>query len=138
YDPVANPYAPGAGTPPPALVGRDLLIEDAIVSLRRVRAGRSSQHLLLTGLRGVGKTVLMGRLAAVGESEGSSVIRQEAVGGDDTVHSFLRQARRIASELGGGPRAGRALRSIDSVAVTLAGTGLRLERAEGAHPDREA
>lgn len=137
YDPVANPYAPGAGTPPPALVGRDPVIEEAVVSLRRVRAGRSSQHLLITGLRGVGKTVLMGRLAAVGESEGYSVIRQEAVGGDDTVHSFLRQARRIASELGGGPRATRALRSIDSVAITLAGTGLRVERGD-AHPDREA
>ncbi len=139
YDPVANPYAPGAGTPPPALVGRDPLIDDAVVSLRRIRSGRSAQHLMLTGLRGVGKTVLMGRLAAVGESEGFSVIRQEAVGGDDTVHSFLRQARRIAAELGGGPRAARALRSIDSVAVTLAGTGVRLERGErSAHPDREA
>lgn len=137
YDPVANPYAPGAGTPPPALVGRDALIDDAVVSLQRIRAGRSAQHLMLTGLRGVGKTVLMGRLAAVGEREGYSVIRQEAVGGDDTVHSFLRQARRIAAELGGGPRAARALRSIDSVALTLAGTGVRLERGD-THPDREA
>lgn len=138
YDPVANPYAPGAGTPPPALVGRDALIADAVVSLQRIRAGRSAQHLLLTGLRGVGKTVLMGRLAAVGEGEGFSVIRQEAAGGDDTVHSFLRQARRIASELGGGPRATRALRSIDSVSLTLAGTGLKVDRAADAHPDREA
>lgn len=137
YDPVANPYAPGAGTPPPALVGRDALIDDAVVSLQRIRVGRSAQHLMLTGLRGVGKTVLMGRLAAVGESEGFSVIRQEAVGGDDTVSSFLRQARRIAAELGTGPRAARALRSIDSVSLTLAGTGIKVDRAD-AHPDREA
>ena len=55
YDPVANPYAPGAGTPPPALVGRDDLIAAAEVSLRRLVAARSSQHLLLAGLRGVGE-----------------------------------------------------------------------------------
>ena len=67
YDPVANPYAPGAGTPAPALVGRDGLIEDATVSVQRLRSGRASQHLMLTGLRGVGKTVLLGKLAALAE-----------------------------------------------------------------------
>lgn len=137
YDPVANPYAPGAGTPPPALVGRDGLIGDAVVSMQRIRVGRSAQHLMLTGLRGVGKTVLLGRLAAVAEGEGFRVIRQEAVGGDDTVTSFLRQARRIATELGGGPRAARALRSIDSVALTLAGTGIRLERGDQSRADSD-
>src|SRR5574338_1210913 len=111
YDPVANPYAPGAGTPPPALVGRDQLIADAEVSLRRLRAGRSSQHLLLTGLRGVGKTVLLRTLAAMGEHLGFRGIRLEAVGGEDTVVSFLRQARRLTEELRPGPRVARALRS---------------------------
>ena len=137
YDPVANPYAPGAGTPPPALVGRDPLIEEAEISLRRLTASRTTQHLLLTGLRGVGKTVLMGKLAAVAEHVGFRVIRQEAVGGDDTVVSLLRQARRAMEDLGGGARVSRAMRSIDSVALTVAGTGLRIERAD-AHPDREA
>lgn len=137
YDPVANPYAPGAGTPPPALVGRDALIEEAVIGLRRIKQGRSAQHLMFTGLRGVGKTVLMARLASVGESEGFSVIRQEAVDGDDAVRSLLRQARRIASELGTGPRVARALRSIDSVSVTLAGTGVKVDR-DGDHPDPEA
>lgn len=137
YDPVANPYAPGAGTPPPALVGRDALLEGAEVSLRRILAGRSPQHQLLTGLRGVGKTVLMGRLGATAEHLGFRVIRQEAVGGDDTVVSLLRQARRIIEDLGRGPRVARALRSIDSVALSVVGSGLRFERRD-AHPDREA
>lgn len=137
YDPVANPYAPGAGTPPPALVGRDGLIDEATVSLRRLRQGRSTQHLMLTGLRGVGKTVLLGKLSALAEHERFRVIRVEAVGGDDTVVSFLRQARRIMEDLGSGPRVARALRSIDAVAVTIAGSGLRLERSEAA-PDRDA
>jgi hypothetical protein len=141
YDPVANPYAPGAGTPPPALVGRDEVIEQADISLRRLSIGRASQHQLLTGLRGVGKTVLLGKLAAVAEHVGFRVIRVEAVGGDDTIRSFLRQARRIVDDLEGGPAAIRALRSIDSVSLTVGGTGLRVDRRDRASSqvaDREA
>lgn len=136
YDPVANPYAPGAGTPPPALVGRDDVVEGARISLQRLHAGRSAQHLLLTGLRGVGKTVLLARLAAVGEGEGFRVIRHQAVTGDETVASILRQARRITDELGPGPRVARAVRSIDSVSVSLLGAGAAVGRS--VTPDREA
>lgn len=138
YDPVSNPYAPGAGTPPPALVGRDSLIDDATVSLQRLRAARTSQHLCLTGLRGVGKTVLLGKLAAVAERQGYRVIRLEAVGGDDTIVTFLRQARRVMEDLGSGARVARALRSIESVSLTLAGSGVRFDRGGDGHPDREA
>ncbi len=137
YDPIANPYAPGAGTPPPALVGRDAIIDDASIALQRWKAARTSQHLLVTGLRGVGKTVLLGKLAALGEHAGYRVIRVEALGGDDTLRSFLRQARRIVEELDGGARVGRALRSIESVSLTVVGTGVAVER-QAATPDREA
>ena len=137
YDPVANPYAPGAGTPPPALVGRDALLDEAAISLRRLKGARSTQHLMLTGLRGVGKTVLLGKLAAVAEHEGFRVIRLEAVGGDDTVVSFLRQARRIMEDLGTGPRVTRALRSIESVSLSVAGSGVSVGRAQ-AHADPDA
>lgn len=137
YDPVSNPYAPGAGTPPPALVGRDAVIDEARTSLRRLRAGRSTQHLLLTGLRGVGKTVLLRTLSAVAEGEGFRVIRQEAVGGDDTVVSLLRQARRIMEDMGPGDRVARALRSIESVSLSVAGTGVEVTRPAPS-PDREA
>jgi len=112
YDPVANPYAPGAGTPPPALVGRDGIIEDADIALRRVRSARTSQHLLVTGLRGLGKTVLLGKLAALGEHLGYRVIRVEALGGDDTIRSLLRQARRIVEDAGGGAKMARALSTV--------------------------
>ncbi len=137
YDPIANPYAPGAGTPPPALVGRDAIIDDASIALQRWKAARTSQHLLVTGLRGVGKTVLLGKLAALGEHAGYRVIRVEALGGDDTLRSFLRQARRIVEELDGGARVGRALRSIESVSLTVVGTGVAVER-QATTPDREA
>jgi hypothetical protein len=137
YDPVANPYAPGAGTPPPALVGRDAVIGGVDVAFQRLLVGRASQHQLITGLRGVGKTVLLGTLASVAQHAGYRVVRLEAVGGDDTLRSLLRQMRRILEDLDGGSKVGRALRSIESVSLTLAGSGVSVERG-AATPDREA
>ncbi|MEZ5176295.1 MAG: ATP-binding protein [Acidimicrobiia bacterium] len=137
YDPVANPYAPGAGTPPPALVGRDAVLEQADIAMRRLMASRTTQHHLLTGLRGVGKTVLVWKMAALAEHLGYRVIRLEALGGDDTIRSLLRQTRRIAQDFGSGPALTRLMRSIDSVSITVAGTGIGVGR-EVATPDRDA
>lgn len=137
YDPVANPFAPGAGTPPPALVGRDDVLGAGELALRRLLIGRSSQHHLLTGLRGVGKTVLLGALARQAEHLGYRTIRVEAMSGDDTLLSFLRQARRILTDLGGGRRTARALRSVEAVSVTMLGTGASVART-APPPDRDA
>jgi len=54
-DPRTNPYAPGAGTPPPELAGRDELLESAAIALDRLRNGLAAKSLLLVGARGVGK-----------------------------------------------------------------------------------
>lgn len=69
-DPRKNPYAPGAGSPPPELAGRTDLIERASISLDRIRANRSAKSQLLVGLRGVGKTVLLNRIRLDAESTG--------------------------------------------------------------------
>lgn len=61
-DPVKNPYSPGAGSPPPELVGRDGVLEQARILLGRVRAKKPEKSMLLTGLRGVGKTVLLNEI----------------------------------------------------------------------------
>jgi len=61
-DPVRNPYAPGAGNPPPELAGRADVLDQATVALNRVASGRPAQSLILVGLRGVGKTVLLNRI----------------------------------------------------------------------------
>ena len=61
-DPRRNPYAPGAGAPPPELAGRDDLIEHAAIALDRIRNGLTAKSMLLVGLRGVGKTVLLNRI----------------------------------------------------------------------------
>ena len=66
-----NPYAPGAGLQPPELAGRDRLIEDVTVDMDRVLARRPTKGLVLLGLRGVGKTVLINRLRALADDKGS-------------------------------------------------------------------
>ncbi|MBA3691541.1 MAG: ATP-binding protein [Actinobacteria bacterium] len=62
-DPRLNPYTPGAGVRPPALVGRDREIESFGLLLERLQRGRAERSVLITGLRGVGKTVLLGAFA---------------------------------------------------------------------------
>ncbi len=69
-DEVLNPYAPGAGTPPPELAGRDREQTSFGVLLKRLAAGRPEQNLALWGLRGVGKTVLLNRFASEAEDAG--------------------------------------------------------------------
>lgn len=77
-DPVRNPYAPGAGTPPPELAGRDELRERVRVAIERVRLGMPTKSVLLVGLRGVGKTVLLDRLREDAEAIGIHTVRVEA------------------------------------------------------------
>src|SRR5262245_430539 len=77
-DPRRNPYAPGAGTPPPELAGRDDLIERAAIALDRIRAGRAARSFLLYGLRGVGKTVLLNRIRTDAEARGLQCVAIEA------------------------------------------------------------
>src|SRR5438552_17420681 len=61
-DPIKNPFSPGAGSPPPELVGRDPILAQARILLSRVQQGRPEKSMLLTGLRGVGKTVLLNEI----------------------------------------------------------------------------
>ena len=61
-DPITNPYAPGAGQRPPELAGRDEQLRTFDVVLERIARGRSERSIVLTGLRGVGKTVLLNAL----------------------------------------------------------------------------
>ncbi|WP_256842291.1 ATP-binding protein [Ornithinimicrobium cryptoxanthini] len=61
-DPIRNPYAPGAGQRPPELAGRDEQLDRFQVVLERIQRGRPERSMILTGLRGVGKTVLLNAL----------------------------------------------------------------------------
>ena len=77
-DPVRNPYSPGAGTPPPELAGRDELREKVRIATERLRLGLPAKSVLMVGLRGVGKTVLLDRLRDDAEAAGIQTLRIEA------------------------------------------------------------
>jgi hypothetical protein len=77
-DPIKNPFSPGAGSPPPELVGRDPILEQARILLGRVKARRPEKSMLLTGLRGVGKTVLLNEIERLAKADAYRTISIEA------------------------------------------------------------
>ena len=76
-DPRINPYAPGAGTIPPELAGRNEIIEKINIQLDRCKNGLAFRSFLMVGLRGVGKTVLLNHLALTAEANKFAVISIE-------------------------------------------------------------
>lgn len=117
-DPRRNPFAPGAGTPPPELAGRDGLRERVAIALDRVRAGRAAQSVILYGLRGVGKTVLLAAMRRDAEASGHAVIGVETPEGRSlpaVLAPALRTALlRIDRLRGVGDKARRALSALAS------------------------
>jgi hypothetical protein len=77
-NPVTNPYSPGAGSPPPELSGRSAVRKDVEVCIERLRLGRPAKSLVMVGLRGVGKTVLLDQMRKDAEAAGVHTIRIEA------------------------------------------------------------
>src|SRR5437879_13450995 len=77
-DPIKNPFSPGAGSPPPELVGRDPILEQARILLGRVKKKRAEKSMLLTGLRGVGKTVLLNEIERLAKADTYRTISIEA------------------------------------------------------------
>lgn len=75
---INNPFSPGAGSPPPELVGRNEILNQADVLLGRVALGKSEKSMLLTGLRGVGKTVLLNTIEKKAEDQKYRTISVEA------------------------------------------------------------
>jgi hypothetical protein len=77
-DPIKNPFSPGAGSRPPELVGRDPILQTARILLGRVKRKRPERSMLLTGLRGVGKTVLLNEIERIARADGYRTIAIEA------------------------------------------------------------
>jgi hypothetical protein len=122
-DPRRNPYAPGAGTPPPELAGRDEMIERAAISLDRIRARRAARSFILYGLRGVGKTVLLNHVRLDAEARGLFSVRIEAPE-DRSLPGLLAPSLRAALirlSVGDAAKAGahRALRALAGFARAL-------------------
>jgi hypothetical protein len=77
-DPIRNPFSPGAGSPPPELVGRDPILDQARVLLGRVKQKRAEKSMMLTGLRGVGKTVLLNEIERLAKDNAYRTVSVEA------------------------------------------------------------
>jgi len=77
-DPIKNPFSPGAGSPPPELAGRAPVLEQARVLLGRVMIGKAEKSMMLTGLRGVGKTVLLNEVRRMAQEAGYRTVLIEA------------------------------------------------------------
>jgi hypothetical protein len=122
-DPVRNPFAPGAGTPPPELAGRDELRERIRIALERARRGLPARSALMVGLRGVGKTVLLDRMRLDAEAAGIQTLHIEAPEARSLPAILAPQLRiallRLSQTARAKTRARRALRALAGFARAL-------------------
>ena len=149
-DEASNPYAPGAGTRPPELAGRESILKDARVTIQRVRAGRSSKSFIFIGLRGVGKTVLLNEVQIIAEELDCKTIHIEAHDGKTLpqllvppLKHLLISLDNMAKATDATRRALRVLRSfVSSVKIKMGdidvGIGLPPEKGSADSGDLEA
>lgn len=135
-DPAINPYNPGAGYPPPELVGRDHLISQVRIALGRRISGRHGKHFFLIGLRGVGKTVLLKHVRTIAKDMGYEEVFGEAASSGPSSGTFPRRmAKKIDNILpqltkGLAAKASEKIRralSAFSVGISPDGVSLRID-----------
>jgi hypothetical protein len=132
-DGKSNPYAPGAGTKPPELAGRDDIIKECDVALARILMGRPARGILLTGLRGVGKTVLLNVIRDQAAGMNYQVDLLEAPEGSPLAPQIIPSLRQMLLRLSIKAKAGdfvqRALRVLKSfqISANVGGTDFGLK-----------
>lgn len=114
-DAIRNPYTPGAGSRPPALTGRDNELRSFEILLGRLRRGAPEKSLLITGLRGVGKTVLLGAFRDIAESSGFKTADAEITNGTQLRPLVARLMRKVILVLDPRERAKAAVRKAAGV-----------------------
>lgn len=133
-DPYSNPFNPGAGVSPPELAGRSEVLSQAITALERTKRGRHAKSLMILGLRGVGKTVLLNEIAREASERGYLTEQIEARDGEDlrqllihTLRKVLLQLDRSAQAIEAVKRSLRVLRSfIGNVTASAGGVDVTL------------
>ncbi|MDQ3494576.1 MAG: ATP-binding protein [Pseudomonadota bacterium] len=133
-DEYRNPFNPGAGVSPPELAGRAEVMQQAVTALERTKRGRHAKSLMVLGLRGVGKTVLLNEIAKQAVAAGYLTEMVEARDGDDLRQMLLQALRRVLLTLDRGEQAVeavkkglRVLRSfLGSITVTAGGVDISL------------
>src|SRR5215210_2437531 len=117
-DPLRNPFSPGAGSPPPELVGRDPILEQARILLGRTKLKRPEKSMLMTGLRGVGKTVLLNEIERLAKATECRTILVEALEAKPLGPLIAPHLRTLLFDLdrmaGAGDKARRGLRVLRS------------------------
>ena len=112
-DAIKNPFSPGAGSPPPELVGREGILEQSRVLLGRIKEKRPEKSILLTGLRGVGKTVLLNEIERLAAQTGYRTVSLEAHEEKSLAAMLVPPLRKLLFELdrvaGAGDKAKRGL-----------------------------
>lgn len=100
-DPYRNPFAPGAGNRPPELAGRDGILEAARISCGRAVKGKSSRSIMLLGLRGTGKTVLLNEIRRIAERDGLLTSKVEAPENESLARLLYPEMRKVMRSLSG-------------------------------------
>ncbi|MCY4313581.1 MAG: ATP-binding protein, partial [Gammaproteobacteria bacterium] len=121
-NPLTNPFAPGAGTPPPELAGRDSVLAVADIAIQRNKACRPARSLMLVGLRGVGKTVLLSKMVEIAEKHGAISSFFEVGTNGPLAHTVITTLRAALLRLDNGGISGsvkRGLRVLKSFAATV-------------------
>lgn len=118
-NPLHNPFSPGAGAPPPELAGRNDILQQALMTLARVKRGRAEKSMLLVGLRGTGKTVVLYEISKLAEKEGYHAIMIEAHEKKSLAEILLPEIRRVLFALATGEKVKYALRVVKSFFLSL-------------------
>jgi hypothetical protein len=137
-DPYRNPFAPGAGSRPPELAGRDTILEIARISCGRARMGKSARSIMLLGLRGTGKTVLLNEIGRNAEKDGLFVSRVESPEGESLARLLYPEMRKVMRSLSAVEAAKhlaiRGLKGLRNFAsafkIEVAGVGVGIETGE--------
>ncbi|MBZ8139937.1 AAA family ATPase [Rubrivivax gelatinosus] len=122
-DPVRNPFAPGAGSRPPELAGREGILQDAQTAIKRALLGKPSRSQMLLGLRGVGKTVLLNKIEEMAEDRGHIASAIEAPEGrplcELLVPKINQALRKFSSSENAKAKAHQALRALRSFSAAF-------------------
>ena len=138
-DPYRNPFAPGAGSRPPELAGRDAILEAARISCGRAIHGRNARSMMLLGLRGTGKTVLLNEIGKIAKAEGLLVSKVESPERESLARLIYPEMRKVMRSLSGVEAAkhiaGRGLNGLRSFAsifkIEVAGIEVGVELEPG-------
>ncbi len=138
-DPYRNPFAPGAGSKPPEMAGRDHILDDAKIACGRALLGRNARSMMLLGLRGTGKTVLLNEIGRIAEDQGYYISKIEAPEHQSLARLLYPEMRKVLRALSGiaaakqlAARALRGLRGFASIFnIQVAGAEIGVEPEPG-------